>query len=162
MKIGADSPEDRRRGPIIFVELPNLSPIKRYDKQKERFLNIKKVMMWTSDIATTAMPRSILRVPIWNFNLVFEHSNRMMCNANKRKTCPFFFLMFSYKVWSMSYFFRSYVSYLNIISRERKKRDGGGRLCICWMVHVQHAVRNIQTRKIERVRAKQRPCQHHV
>ena len=112
--------------------------------------------MRTSGI--TAMPCSILRVSIWNLNLVFEpHIYVCMCKQTESLPPLFFFFR---QVMVAFVFFGGSMHRSNLSNKTKK----AGRLSICWLVHGKHHAKKTQTskyaRKIERGIAKQRLYQH--
>ena len=102
-KVGGDIAEHPRRRPI-FVSLPNSPPIKRYCQST---ISIHKASN-TKNAGFSAMPRSILRVLIWIFNLVFE----LHVQTNWKPA--FFTFLFFRQVMAALVFFRNlYRSHLS-------------------------------------------------
>ena len=99
------------------------------DTTQKRSLHIKQVIMRTSCI--TAMPRSILRVSIRNFNLVFEPH----VQTKKRKACPPCFCQTSY---GCSFVFFPYHCIAH--TSRAKIKTKWGRLSICCLMHDKHRV----------------------
>ena len=88
------------------------------------------------------MPRSILRVWIWNFNLIFEP------HVQKNVRLAFFFLFFFRKGMAAFVFFPDRC--IDHISRTKEENEKG-RSLVCSLVHCQHrAKHHIPTCKIER------------
>ena len=79
----------------------------------------------------SAMPRSILRISIWNFNVLESH-----VHTNGKPV--FFLFLFSCKLWAFLYFSDIYIGHT---SRTKKKKNKA-RLSICWFGHNQHGVKN--------------------
>ena len=97
------------------------------DMTTKRFLYIKQVVGRTSSI--TAMPRSILLVLIWIFNLVFGQHTQ-----TDTKLAFSFFFQTSYGRFCI---FSDRC--IGRISR-KKKQNKKGELPNCWLVHDQHRV----------------------
>ena len=86
----------------IAVALPNPSPVKRF---YQKMIPIhKQVTIRTSGI--TAMRRSISRVPVWNFNLVFKQHVR----TNGSLPPPFFFQTLRSPLYFFGWLHRVYLS----------------------------------------------------
>ena len=110
VKIGGELAEDPRIRPII-ASVPNSPPIKRYDQKQN---SIHKTSSY-ENTGFSAMPRSILRVSIWNFNLVFTPH----LQTNGKRALRFFF---SDKLQSLLYFFRIVVSVISLEQKRKRKR----------------------------------------
>ena len=112
VKIGVDkcSPEATRRR-SISAALPNSSPIKRYYHET--------IPSGENKSSITVMPRSILRIPIWNFNLVFEPH----IYSNNQEARLFFLFLFSDNLLPLFlYFFGSlYRSYLSNNKKQKRR-----------------------------------------
>ena len=88
----------------------------------------KKMKRWHFGIC--AIPRSILRISICNFNVVFEPH----VHTNGKPGVSF--VLFFMKVMGVFVFF-GYLCWPHLLDKKKRKE---ARLSICWFVHNQHRV----------------------
>ena len=79
----------------------------------------------------SAMPRSILRISIWNFNVVFGPN----VHTNGK---PGLYIYIFHSSYGRFCIFRIFIS---AISLGQKKKEKKAWLLVCWFVHNQHRVK---------------------
>ena len=129
VKFGGDDAEDKRRK-TMHVSLPNSPPITRYYRSSIPYIS-QVITTKKRKNGISAMPRSILRISIWNFNVVFGPN----VHTNGK---PGLYIYIFHSSYGRFCIFRIFIS---AISLGQKKKEKKAWLLVCWFVHNQHRVK---------------------
>ena len=136
----------------IYVSLPNSRPIKRYDQNSIPYTKLSQVSSTKNgEKGISAMPRSILRILISNFDDIFEPH---ICAQTESRV--FLFSLLLRELWALLYYFPIVIS---AISRTKQQDERPGFPFVGWSMINLVSKNRTQVRNIERGMANLRPWQ---